>query len=54
MVGDGTNDVPAMLESDLSVINLQGGKVSKKALEIADVKIENIREIVDVIKRFLS
>ncbi|HIQ32197.1 MAG TPA: HAD family hydrolase [Methanothermococcus okinawensis] len=54
MVGDGTNDVPAMLESDLSVINLQGGKVSKKALETADVKIENIREIVDVIRRFLS
>ena len=51
MVGDGTNDVPAMLESDLSVINLQGGKVSKKALDTADVKIENIREVVDIVKK---
>ena len=51
MIGDGTNDVPAMLESDLSVINLQGGKVSKKALDTADVKIENIGELVDIVKR---
>ncbi|HID47785.1 MAG TPA: HAD family hydrolase [Methanothermococcus okinawensis] len=50
MVGDGTNDIPAMLESDLSVINLQGGKVSKKALDTADIKIENIGEIVEVVK----
>ncbi|HIP16374.1 MAG TPA: HAD family hydrolase [Methanothermococcus okinawensis] len=51
MVGDGTNDVPAMLESDLSVINLQGGKVSKKALDIADIRIEDIKEVVDIVKK---
>lgn len=49
MVGDGSNDVPAMLESDLSIINLQGGSVSKKALDNADIKIENIKEILDVL-----
>ncbi|MBW9222359.1 HAD family hydrolase [Methanothermococcus sp. SCGC AD-155-C09] len=49
MVGDGSNDVPAMLESDLSVINLQGGSVSKKALDNADIKIENIKEILDIL-----
>ncbi|NPA62350.1 MAG: HAD family hydrolase [Methanococci archaeon] len=51
MVGDGANDVPAMLESDLSVVTLQNGNVSKKALETADVKIYNIREIVDICKK---
>jgi Cu+-exporting ATPase len=48
MVGDAVNDVPAMLESDLSVVTLQNGNVSKKALETAKVKIYNIKEIVDI------
>ena len=52
MVGDASNDIPAMLESDLSVITLQNGNVSKRALDIADVKIENIKEIIDVVKEF--
>jgi len=52
MVGDASNDIPAMLESDLSVITLQNGNVSKRALDIADVKIENIKEIIDVVEEF--
>ncbi|WP_456471978.1 HAD family hydrolase [Methanocaldococcus sp.] len=51
MVGDGANDVPAMLESDIAVVTLQNGNVSKKALEVADYKIENIKEILDIIKK---
>ena len=52
MVGDASNDVPAMLESDLSVITLQNGNVSKRALDVANVKIENIKEIIDVVEEF--
>ena len=54
MVGDGANDVPAMIESDLAVVTLQNGNVSKKALETADIKIYNIREIVNVCKKVIS
>ncbi|WP_421078046.1 HAD family hydrolase [Methanothermococcus sp. Ax23] len=50
MVGDASNDVPAMLESDLSVITLQNGNVSKKALDVSDIKIENIKEIIGVVE----
>ncbi len=52
MVGDASNDIPAMIESDLSVITLQNGNVSKKALDIADEKIDNIIEIIEVVKKF--
>ena len=54
MVGDGAYDVPAMIESDLAVVTLQNGNVSKKALETADIKIYNIREIVNVCKKVIS
>ncbi len=54
MVGDGANDVPAMIESDLAVVTLQNGNVSKKAFETADIKIYNIREIVDVCKKVIN
>ena len=50
MVGDASNDIPAMLESDLSVITLQNGNVSKKALDVSDIKIENIKEIIGVVE----
>ncbi|ABR54849.1 Haloacid dehalogenase domain protein hydrolase [Methanococcus vannielii SB] len=54
MVGDASNDVPAMIESDLSVVTLQNGNVSKIALETAKVKIENISEIIPITKNFLE
>ncbi|MBM7409684.1 HAD family hydrolase [Methanococcus maripaludis] len=54
MVGDASNDILAMEESDLSVITLQNGNVSKKALETAQVKIENISEIVDIVKNYMN
>jgi len=54
MVGDASNDIPAMLESDLSVVTLQNGNVSKKALETAKIKIDNISEIIPVTKNFLE
>ena len=54
MVGDASNDILAMKESDLSVITLQNGNVSKKALEAAQVKIENISEIVNVVKNYMD
>ncbi|ACV25218.1 HAD family hydrolase [Methanocaldococcus fervens] len=54
MVGDGANDVPAMIESDLAIATLQNGNVSKKALEAADIKIYNIKEIVDVCKKVIN
>jgi len=54
MVGDGANDVPAMIESDLAVVTLQNGNVSRRALETADIKIYNIKEIVDICKKVIN
>jgi Cu+-exporting ATPase len=54
MVGDGANDVPAMIESDLAVVTLQNGNVSRKALETADVRIYNIEEIVEICKNVIN
>lgn len=54
MVGDASNDVPAMVESDLSIVTLQNGNVSKKALEVADIKVDNIMEVVEVVNKFIE
>ncbi|EHP88556.1 HAD family hydrolase [Methanotorris formicicus] len=54
MVGDAANDVPAMLESDLSVVTLQNGNISKKALEVAKVKIYNIKEILNICEDLIN
>ncbi|ENN96483.1 haloacid dehalogenase domain-containing protein hydrolase [Methanocaldococcus villosus KIN24-T80] len=54
MVGDGANDVPAMKESHLAIATLQSGYTSKKAIEAADIKIENIKEVVDIVKKLLE
>jgi len=43
-----------MIESDLAVATLQNGNVSKKALEAADIKIYNIKEIVNICKKVIS
>ncbi len=49
MVGDGSNDVPAMLKSDISVASLQNGDVSQKVLDIANYKIKNIVDLLNII-----
>ncbi len=54
MIGDASNDVPAMVESDLSIVTLQNGNVSKKALEVADIKVDNILEVVDIVDKFIK
>ncbi|WP_456418557.1 HAD family hydrolase [Methanocaldococcus infernus] len=54
MVGDGANDVPAMLESDLAIVTLQNKHPSEKALEVADYKIKNIKEVIDIVKKYIN
>ncbi len=53
MVGDGSNDVPAMLESNLAVATLQNGYASPRCLEVAHIRISNIKEILGICKNLI-
>ncbi len=53
MVGDGVNDILAMRAADLGVLSIQQtGQCPPLLCEEADIVIRNIKEIIDIIKKF--
>jgi len=54
MVGDGINDILAFRAADLSVLSIQQtGKCPALLCEEADVVIKNIKEIIEVLDRYI-
>ncbi|MCD5425778.1 MAG: HAD family hydrolase [Methanosarcinaceae archaeon] len=51
MVGDASNDIPAMIESDVSVVTLQNGNTTENIIKIADYSINNICEIIGIVDK---
>ncbi len=53
MVGDGINDILAMRAADLGVLSIQQtGKCPPLLCEEADVVIKDIKEIIEIVKKF--